>query len=231
MRDRLSVLEDRLGHSFRRIELLEQALIHVSAARTRSQSNERLEFLGDRVLGLAIARLLFERFPDEDEGLLARRHGVLVGRDCLARVAENLDLATFMVLSSAEREPGGRTNPGLIADACEAVIAALHLDGGMAVAEAFVRRHWEVMVDADGMPPKDSKTALQEWAQGRGLPLPEYREVGREGPAHAPLFTLEVEVAGMGQAAGSGPSKRVAAQAAAQALLERLAKGTESPAS
>jgi ribonuclease-3 len=209
--------------------LLRQALIHPSTAAPddgAGLSSERQEFLGDRVLGLVVAELLFHRFPDEAEGHLARRHAVLVSRRSLARVADGIGLARHIVLSPGEDGTGGRERPALLADICEAVIAALYLDGGLEPAAAFIRRHWRPLMDEDAVPPKDVKTALQEWAQGRGLALPRYREVARAGPAHAPSFTVEVTVAGHPPATGSGPSKRAAEGAAAAALLARLEGGT-----
>jgi ribonuclease-3 len=218
-------LEDVLGHRFADPELLRRALIHSSSpqAGRGAYSNERLEFLGDRVLSLVVADMLFHRFPDEEEGALARRHAFLVRRDALAQVAMALGLGCHIAMARGEEESGGRDNPTLLGDCCEAVIAALYLDGGIAAARRLIERHWEPLMHADPTPPKDAKTALQEWAQGRGLPLPAYREVGRTGPQHAPLFTVEVNVAEAGRAVASGPSKRAAETAAAARLLETLA--------
>jgi ribonuclease-3 len=221
----LAELMQRLGYNFRRPEWLEQALTHSSLSvvrHKRNQSNERLEFLGDRVLGLVVAEMLFARFPDEAEGDLAYRHAGLARRDALAQVARTIDLGAFLRLSRGEEEGGGRDNPGLLADCCEAVIAALYLDGGLDAASAFIRAHWAALVEERRAPPKDDKTRLQEWAQGGGRPLPVYREIGREGPGHAPVFTIEVVVAGCEPGRGEGPSKRAAEQAAARVLLERL---------
>lgn len=221
----LAEFMQRLGYDFRQSARLEQALTHSSLGAIRqgaNRSNERLEFLGDRVLGLVVAEMLFERFPDETEGDLAYRHAGLVRRDALAQVARSLDLGRFLRLSRGEDDGGGRDNPGLLADGCEAVIAALYLDGGMAAAARFIRDHWAGMVEERRAPPKDDKTRLQEWAQGRGRPLPSYREVGREGPGHAPVFTVEVAVTGCEPARGEGGSKRAAEQAAARILLEHL---------
>jgi ribonuclease-3 len=152
-------------------------------------SYERLEFLGDRVLGLIIAKLLFQRFPAEPEGDLARRLAALVRKETLA---------------------GGAENPSVLADACEAVIGALYLDGGLAAAERFVLSYWTPFLEAEDTPPQDAKTALQEWAQGRALPLPAYREVARNGPPHEPHFTVEVRVEGHepARAQGAAPSGR-----------------------
>ncbi len=218
-------LAQKLDHRFARPELLDEALCHSSLAMTQPEetaSNERLEFLGDRVLGVVVARLLFDRFVHEDEGALARRHAELVRKETLARVADLLDLGGHLRLARSEEETGGRTNPAILADACEAVIAAMFLDGGLEVAARFIERHWVPLMEEDLTPPKDAKTALQEWAQGRGMPLPDYREVGRDGPPHAPTFRIEVTLPGEEPGSAEGGSKRAAEQAAAQALLERL---------
>lgn len=226
-------LEDlvaRLGYRFHEPALLREALTHTSAAGRQAAagvvagvaSYERLEFLGDRVLGLIVAELLYRRFPEEPEGALARRLAALVRREALAEVADTLDLGAHMILAKAELEAGEGANPGLLADALEAIIGALYLDGGLTAAGGFVAPLWRPLIEADRTPPQDAKTALQEWAQGRGLALPAYREVGRAGPPHEPLFTVEVAVEGTPLASGRGRSKRIAEQAAAADLLDRL---------
>ncbi len=227
-----SELAERLGHGFAQPELLARALTHPSAATRQGgidDSYERLEFLGDRVLGLIVADLLMARFPREPEGPLAVRHAELVRRETLAEVAGEIGLHDFLRLAKGEEAAGERHNPALLANACEAVIGALYLDGGLAVAWAFVERLWGGRLEAVAQPPQDAKTGLQEWAQARALGLPKYREVGREGPAHEPHFTIEVEVGGPGQgqepARGEGRSKRLAEQAAAARLLARLRGG------
>lgn len=221
----IETLAARLGHGFARPALLTEALTHLSATERRSAAYERLEFLGDRVLGLIIAETLLERFPKEREGDIAKRHVALVRREALAQVARTIRLGEHLKLSRSEADAGGRDNDALLADAMEAVIAALYLDGGLEAARRFVLRAWEAQLAVSGRPPQDAKTGLQEWAQGRGLPLPAYREVGREGPAHQPVFTVEVTVSGQDPAEGTGPSKRVAEQEAAQALLDRVTRG------
>lgn len=225
----LDGLADRLGHRFAKPALLNEALTHPSATGRRGQalSYQRLEFLGDRVLGLIIAELLFREFPHEPEGDLARRLTALVREETLAQVAEGLDLGTYMLVAKSVEGGDERQNPSLLSDVCEAAIGALYLDGGLEVARAFIERHWRPLLAADLTPPQDAKTALQEWAQGRGLPLPRYREVGREGPDHEPRFTVAVSVAGHEAAEGEGRSKRVAEQAAAERLLARLTAGAE----
>jgi ribonuclease-3 len=215
-------LQDRLGHRFADPALLVRALTHPSVSADPSHRGgdyERLEFLGDRVLGLVVAEMLFDRFPEEAEGLLARRLAKLVGKDTLASVAEDLDLGNVMRFAMGEDEKQGRSNPGLLSDACEAVIAALYLDGGLPVAQTFIVQAWRRRIEEDREPPSDAKTELQEWAQGRGLPLPRYSEVGREGPPHDPLFTISVEVEGKQTQTGTGRSKRAAEQDAAAQLL------------
>ncbi len=221
----LGALEAALGHCFADRALLETALVHRSVlgrADEARQSNERLEFLGDRVLSLVMAELLWRQFPDEPEGALARRHAVLVQRQALARVAETVGLGDHVSLSEAESAAGGGSNPAILADACEAVIAALYLDGGLAAAERFIESRWAPLVAEDPEPPKDPKTALQEWAQARGLALPDYQVAATEGPAHAPLFTVTVAVDGHPPAQADGASKRAAERDAAEALLSRL---------
>lgn len=215
-----------LGHDFSQPELLSQALTHPSASKGRKDKGgmpyERLEFLGDRVLGLVVAEMLFQRFPNEPEGDLAKRHAALVRRETLAGVAQQIGLPACLTLAKGETESGGRSNPGILADACEAVIGALYADAGFAPSALFVRRLWTPLMDAAHKPPKDAKTALQEWAQGLGKPLPNYSVVGQDGPPHDPVFVVAVAVDGVETATGTGNSKRVAEQAAAKAMLEKV---------
>lgn len=215
-------IEKLLGHRFADRRLLEQALTHASAAGPGRPSNERLEFLGDRVLGLAVARLLFEQFPGDREGDLGKRLAHLVDRRTLAGVARELDLAPALRLSHGEAGSGGRANPTILADAVEALIGALFLDAGYEAAERAVHRLWSTRVRAHERPPRDPKTTLQEWAQGRGLPLPEYHVLETSGPPHAPLFRVEVSIPGVPAATGEGSSKREAEQRAAEAMLQTL---------
>lgn len=226
--ERPHVLAERLGHRFRDARLLSEALTHGSVrggGDIGRRSNERLEFLGDRVLGLVVAELLYECFPDEEEGALARRHSVLVSGETLARVAAGIGLGAHIGLSRAEAEAGGRRNPAILANACEAVIAAMYIDGGFDVARAVVRHLWHPLLKADLRPPKDAKTVLQEWAQARGRALPRYRVLSREGPDHAPLFAVEVTVDGLAPAQATGASKRAAESAAAALLLAGIPDG------
>lgn len=207
--------------------MLSSALRHSSVAalgeRARNGMDfERLEFLGDRVVGLIVADLLLARFPREPEGDIARRHAALVSRRTLAEIAVEIDLGRHLELTRGEAESGGREKPSVLADALEAVIGALYRDGGLSVASNFVGRAFATRLDGAGKPPRDPKTALQEWAQGRGLPLPTYRTIKVEGPAHEPLFEIEVRVDGHAPAVAQGASKRDAERAAAAALLDKL---------
>lgn len=217
----LASLEAVLGHRFGDRRLLSQALTHGSVG-GGLRSYERLEFLGDRVLSLVIADMLFTRFRAEPEGSLARRHTALVRGETLARVARDLDLPRLMRLSRGEEDLGGRDNPALSADVCEAVLGALYLDAGYEATRRFVVDRWTPLMDEDPAPPKDAKTALQEWAQARGLPLPVYETVASAGPAHAPIFTVAARVEGHEAVSADGPSKRQAEQKAAARLLEGL---------
>jgi len=216
-----------LGHDFTRPELLREALTHRSAAqghsgrgRTRA-SNERLEFIGDRVLGLTMAEWLAERFPREQEGELGRRLAYLVSQPVLAGVAETVGLAAALSVSPGEARAGVAKRATVLADALEAALGALYLDGGLEVAREFVRRAWNDAMIEQADPPKDAKTALQEWAQKRGKDLPIYEVTDRSGPPHAPAFTVTVTV-GFAAATGIGGNKRAAEQLAAEALLTRL---------
>jgi ribonuclease-3 len=222
---RTAELERRIGHRFARPGLLREALTHSSATRAgrrAPRSYERLEFLGDRVLGLAVADLVIRRFPEEGEGALSRRHAALVRKETLAEIGAELALGNWLVVGRSEEDSGGRSNPATLADALEALIGALHLDGGFAAAAAFIERHWQERLDAMVAPPRDAKTALQEWAQSRGLPLPDYRVVDSSGPAHAPSFEVEVALPGFPAVRAAGGSKRAAERSAAEQLLARL---------
>ncbi|MSP88089.1 MAG: ribonuclease III [Alphaproteobacteria bacterium] len=211
-----------LGHEFARPQLLREALTHASAAGRDAPGYERLEFLGDRVLALVVADLLLAQFPREREGALARRHAQLVRRETLVEIARAIGLGRFLILTRGEDDAGAREHDGVLADVLEAAIGALYLDGGISAARAFLESQWRSRLDADPTPPQDGKTALQEWAQGRGKPLPDYREVARSGPPHAPVFSVEVSVHGETPEVGEGRSKRMAEQAAAERLLSRL---------
>lgn len=218
-----------LGHDFARKALLREALTHRSAAhpqRGRSKgagSNERLEFVGDRVLGLLVAEWLAERFPREQEGELGRRLAQLVSQPVLAAIADETGLPAALAISPGESKAGVRRRATVLADAMEAVIGALYLDGGIEPARDFVRRAWDGAMSGQAAPPKDAKTALQEWAQGRGQPLPAYHVASREGPPHAPVFVIEVTVSGQ-TGSGTAGTKRAAEQEAANDLLGKLGR-------
>ncbi len=219
MAEPLSDLAATLGHRFRHDDWLREALTHPS--REGEASYQRLEFLGDRVLGMIIAARLLAAFPDDDEGTLARRFNALVRKKTLARIAAEAGLAPHIRLSRGEAESGGREKSGILADVCEAVIAALYLDGGLEAAERFIDRYWGALISEQEAVPVDAKSALQEWAAARGMAPPEYEMVAREGPDHAPLFTIEVRLDGAGTARGRGRSKQQAEQRAAARLLAR----------
>lgn len=217
-----------LGYDFARPELLAEALTHRSALDRQPDlkaafpnGNERLEFLGDRVLSLAMADLLLHRFPHEREGELARRYSSLVQAATLVEIAESIGLGAALTLGDSERQ-SGIVRPTILADAMEAVLGALFLDAGFAVAAATIERLWGERLNTGLAAPRDAKTALQEWAQARRLPLPSYREVGREGPPHAPVFVVDVSIKGQEPGRGRAGSKREAERLAATALLERL---------
>ena len=220
----MTLPEDTFGHRFSDPSLLEQALTHRSVESPGRQDYERLEFLGDRVLALVVTEILMQSFPAEREGSLARRLAALVHQETLSEVSREIGLGAHLRLSRGEAEGGGRENDAILADACEAVIAAIYRDGGLEAARQFIERHWRPRVLAADAPPQDAKTALQEWAQGRGLALPSYAVVSREGPDHAPAFTVRVEIPGGTSAEGQGPTKRVAEQIAARRALESLPK-------
>jgi ribonuclease-3 len=226
----LRELELRLGHQFQDQGLLREALTHGSATalkRRRRRTNERLEFLGDRVVGLAVAELLIRRYPDEPEGALSSRLSGLVSERALAEAARELDLGAWLEVARSEEEAGGRERPAILADALEAVLGAVYLDGGWEAAAALVRRRVEPRLETMVGPPRDAKTALQEWTQSRGLGLPEYRVTRTSGPAHAPTFEIAASLGDVASATATGGSKRAAEQAAAEQLLARLSAGSE----
>jgi ribonuclease-3 len=220
-------LQERLGYRFRDPDLLAQALTHVSAASAPGGSYQRLEFLGDRVLGLAIASLLYRSFPHAPEGELSRRLSELVRRESCAEVAVGWDIGPFLKLGGGEVQSGGRRNQAILADVCEAVIGAAFIDGGFDAASEMVERAFGELLSAPRRPLRDPKSALQEWAQGRGLPTPTYTIAEQTGPNHAPKFTIMVKVKGTESGIGHGTSKRAAEQEAARSLLLREGVWTE----
>lgn len=221
--DPLARLEDALGHTFRDRSLLERAMMHASIHEGgQGESYQRLEFLGDRVLGLAIAAELYRRHPEEEEGDLARRLNALVRRETCADRALALGIDEALRLGTAEATAGGRRKTAILADACEAALAAVYLDAGFEAAADVVARAWQPLLDGDREPARDAKTALQERLQADGDPPPTYRLKERTGPDHKPHFVIEVVGRSGVLAVGEGGSKREAEQAAARAALDGL---------
>lgn len=223
----LDELLNKLGYRFVKPELLDEALTHVSAPKADGQSYQRLEFLGDRVLGLAIADLLYRTFPGAPEGELSRRLAELVRRESCAEIAIMWDVGPYLKLGAGEAHAGERRNQTILADVCEAIIGAAFLDGGYEAARNLVERAFQPLLEAPRRPLRDPKSALQEWAQGRGLPPPTYSIVEQTGPDHAPKFRVMVKVKGAETEFGLGTSKRIAEQAAARSLLLREGVWTE----
>ena len=216
-------LETRIGHSFADKSLLDSALTHISAlsGKSRAGSYQRLEFLGDHVLGLVVSDMLYRAFPGANEGELSRRLADLVRREACAEVARAIELGDAIKLGPSEANAGGRRRLAILADVCEALIGAVFIDGGYVAAASLIERLWGERMRAPARPLRDPKTVLQEWAQARGLPTPSYREVERTGPHHDPEFRVSVALPQLKPAEGLGRSKRAAEQAAAAALLSR----------
>jgi ribonuclease-3 len=229
LRDEFETLQTAIAYRFRDRGLLEHAMTHTSRANEDVSGgvadNESLEFLGDAVLGFIVADLLFREFPDCDEGEKSKMKAMLVSTATLARVAERLGLGDHLLLGRGEEKTGGRRKQALLADGCEALIAAMYLDGGIEQSRAFITRELGGFIDdlrRDGVSAQDYKSTLQELVQGRNRPLPEYRVIGAAGPDHQKLFDVEVLVAGEPLARATGPSKKEAEQEAARLALSRL---------
>jgi len=218
----LKAFAGRIGYTFKRPELLHRAVTHSSMSSPTRDDNQRLEFLGDRVLGLVMAEALFLADTSATEGQLAPRFNALVRKETCADVAREIDLGAVLKLGRSEMLSGGRRKEALLADAMEAVIAAVYLDGGFEAAKALVLRLWGKRVTAVDADARDAKTALQEWAQARKLPPPKYVVVERTGPDHAPVFTIEAQLENGKSQSATANSKRQAEQAAAKLLLARL---------
>ncbi|SDI90389.1 ribonuclease III [Lutimaribacter saemankumensis] len=218
----LKALEARIGHGFARPELLARAVTHSSMSSPTRKDNQRLEFLGDRVLGLVMAEALLANDKSATEGQLAPRFNALVRKEACADVAREIGLGEALKLGRSEMLSGGRRKQALLGDAMEAVIAAVYLDAGFEVARDMILRLWGDRIGRVEADARDPKTSLQEWAQARGMPPPVYSEVKRAGPDHAPEFTIAVELQNGDRAEAVAGSKRQAEQAAAKALLERL---------
>ncbi|APX90094.1 ribonuclease III [Brevirhabdus pacifica] len=220
----LDQFSKRIGYRFRKPERLVESVTHASISTATRPDNQRYEFLGDRVLGLVMAEALLKADPAASEGRLAPRFNALVRKETCAEVARDADLGSVLKLGRSEQMSGGRRKEALLADAMEAVIAAVYLDGGFEAARDMILRLWGDRIEKVEADARDPKTALQEWAQARGQQPPAYREVGRDGPDHAPQFTIEARLAdGLSEQATAG-SKRQAEQAVARKLLERVEK-------
>lgn len=218
-------IEEALSYNFKNHSLLEEALTHPSISKQHSEGKgyfnyERFEFLGDSVLGLVIAELLIHKFPDEKEGELAKRLAGLVRGDVVATVARKLNIGEFIRMTQGEEVMGGRDNESNVENTLEAIIGAIYIDSGIEGAREFICKHWEQIADEMKEPPKDPKTELQEWAQGRGLPIPEYKVVNTTGPSHNPHFEMSVKVEGLDIATAQGASKKKAEKEAAKQLLK-----------
>jgi ribonuclease-3 len=223
MTDPMSELETRIGYTFKNRDLLERALTHGSYGDGRKgfKSYERLEFLGDRVLGLMTAETLFKLFDKADEGGLAPRLNALVRKEACADIARTVDLGAALKMARSEDKAGGRDKTSILGDACEALLAALYLDGGMPAAEAFYGKYWGDKIAELRRQPSDPKSALQEWAARASKTPPKYQLTERSGPDHRPVFTVEVTVGKLEPISGEGGSKQAAERAAAAALLTR----------
>ncbi|MDX8354065.1 ribonuclease III [Cognatiyoonia sp. IB215182] len=218
----LSAFSDRLGYRFARPDLLVRAVTHSSITSPHRDDNQRQEFLGDRVLGLVMAEALLDADPNAPEGLLAPRYNALVRRETCADVARQIDLGAVLKLGRSEMKSGGRRKEALLADAMEAVIAAIYQDAGFDTARKVVLKLWGKRIHNVADDARDAKTALQEWAQARGEVPPQYVEIARTGPDHQPMFTIEVRLASGPTEQASAGSKRQAEQAAADAMLKKV---------
>lgn len=224
-----AAIEARIGHKFSNATLLMTAFTHVSAlkpaTRNRADSYQRLEFLGDHVLGLIVSDMLYRAYPKADEGELSKRLADLVRKESCADVAKSLGLVDDIKLGAVGAGAGARLRKSVLGDICEAVIGAIFLDGGYSAAAQFVERNWTERMRKPRRPLRDPKTVLQEWAQGKGLPTPVYREVERTGPHHDPQFRVAVDLPGLAPAEGIGGSKRAAEKVAASVMIAREGVG------
>lgn len=220
MSDILATLEEKIGYRFANREWLKRALTHSSTADNKNY--ERLEFLGDRVLGLVMAHALFEHFPEESEGGMARRHSALVQGRTIALLGQQNGIGEYIIMSVAERASGGGEKENIVADVVEAMLGAIYLDGGLEAARGVILRLWGENIDTLTDAPMDPKTELQEWVQARGWPLPVYDIVEKSGPDHAPEFVIEVKVDGQMPVQARGPSRRQAEKTAARTMLRHL---------
>lgn len=218
------------GHQFRDPSLLTEALTHPSVLKRgrndAARDYERLEFLGDRVLGLAIATRIHAHYPQANAGDIAKRFNEMVRRETLAEVAVEQGIDQMILMSDGEEQTGGRTKPAILADVCEALIGALYLDGGLQAAESFILPNWQDRVAGLKHTPQDAKMAIQEWAHANGMEPPVYAVVSRVGPDHAPLFTISARI-DAGEATAAGASKKDAERQAAAKLLEMVRDGND----
>ena len=214
-------LQQTINYRFKDIFLLREALTHASFT-SKKHNNERLEFLGDRVLGLVMAKALFLRFPKSNEGILAARFSYLVSREVLAQVAENIKIHLILNQSRRDRTLSALKKKSAVANACEALIAALFLDGGLEVAETFILQQWSDLLEISENLERDAKSLLQEWAQGLGKGAPAYITLEQTGPHHDPLFKIGVQIEGLDMFMGEGSSKREAEQKAAKKMLDQV---------
>ena len=217
-------IEKALSYSFKDHSLLEEALTHPSISKQKCDKKtffnyERFEFLGDAVLGLVIAELLINKYPNEKEGALAKRLAGLVRGEALVTVARKLNIGDFIRMTQGEEVMGGRDNESNIENTLEAIIGAIYIDSGLESAREFISRHWLSLIDEMKVPPKDPKTELQEWSQGRGQPIPEYKVIKQTGPSHDPFFEISVKVEGLEEVVADGNSKKKAEKNAAKKLL------------
>lgn len=212
----MTTLENTIGHVFQNKALIEEALTHSSVA-GKKRSYERMEFLGDRVLSLVVADMLYQRFPNEEEGALAKRHSMLVKQDSLEKIGAKIGIAQSIRYSTRDTQHG--PSPSMISDVVESLIAALYLDAGFERAREFIVTHWSEIMQELSAPPEDPKSALQEWAQAQGISLPQYTIASRTGPDHNPMFTVEVSLQGFENQKGEGASKQSAEKNAATRLL------------
>jgi len=222
----ISALQRQIGHTFADPDLLRRALTHASGSDASGKdaglaTYQRLEFLGDRVLGLVIADMLAAQYSSASEGELSRRLARLVSGETCAEVGREMDLERFMIVDGNVLRSGGKAADGLHADICESIIGALYMDGGLDAARGFIETLWRDRVMSMTGPLRDAKTELQEWAHRRDLATPGYREISRSGPDHAPTFEIAVEIEGLEGATASGSSKRGAEQSAAETVLRR----------
>ncbi len=216
----IEALQETLKYTFKSPDLLRMALTHASTG--AKQNYERLEFLGDRVLGLVIASLLFQKFPDEKEGDMAKRLASLVQGQTLAKLSARLSLGDYILFSDAEAAAGGATNDHILADVFESVIGAIYLDGGYDPCQKLIETHWADTLYTMKKPPQHPKTDIQEWAQGQGLPLPAYDIIGQSGPDHAPIFNIRLTVQGYDPISGEGRSRAEAEKNVAKAFMTHI---------